>query len=58
MTAAGKVWFGDHPADEVEDPYGGSLGQYQATAAELAQLTAQLARLLWPDDVAGPDASA
>lgn len=46
------------PADEVEDPYGGSLGQYQATAAELAQLTAQLARLLWPDDVAGPDASA
>ncbi len=47
-----------HPADEVEDPYGGPLAQYRATAAELAQLTAQLARLLWPDDVGAPDGPA
>ena len=36
-------------ADEVEDPYGRSLGDYRATAAELAELTSQLVLLLWPD---------
>ncbi len=38
-------------ADEVVDPYGRSLDRYRATAAELDQLTAQLARLLWPGEV-------
>jgi len=36
-------------ADEVDDPYGRSLTDYRATAAELADLTTQLAVLLWPD---------
>jgi len=40
-------------ADEVDDPFGRSLGEYRATAAELAGLTSQLAQLLWPD-AAGP----
>jgi len=35
-------------ADEVADPYGGSLDGYRATASELAGLTAELAALLWP----------
>jgi protein-tyrosine phosphatase len=35
--------------DDVADPYGGTLAQYEATAAELAQLTAQLTGLLWPE---------
>jgi protein-tyrosine phosphatase len=35
--------------DEVDDPYGRSLGEYRATAVELAELTSRLARLLWPD---------
>ncbi len=35
--------------DEVDDPFGRSLAEYQATAAELADLTSQLAWLLWPD---------
>ena len=38
-------------ADEVADPYGGSLDRYRATAVELAELTAQLAVLLWPEAV-------
>jgi protein-tyrosine phosphatase len=37
------------PADEVADPYGRSLAEFRATASELAELTTQLARLLWPD---------
>ncbi len=36
--------------DEVEDPFGRSLGEYRATAVELAELTSQLALLLWPDE--------
>ena len=36
-------------ADEVADPYGGTLAQYRSTAAELAQLTGRLAGLLWPE---------
>jgi protein-tyrosine-phosphatase len=35
--------------DEVVDPYGGTLAQYQSTAAELAQLTGRLAGLVWPE---------
>ncbi len=35
--------------DEVDDPFGRSLADYRATAAELADLTTQLAGLLWPD---------
>ena len=38
-------------ADEVADPYGQSLDQYRATAAELARLTAHLTGLLWPEAV-------
>jgi protein-tyrosine-phosphatase len=36
-------------AEEVADPYGGTLAEYRLTAVELAQLTSQLAWLLWPD---------
>jgi protein-tyrosine phosphatase len=36
--------------DEVDDPYGRSLADYRATATELADLTTQLALLLWPDE--------
>jgi protein-tyrosine phosphatase len=43
--------------DEVDDPYGRSLAQYRATAAELAELTGQLALLLWPDGGVRPDAA-
>lgn len=39
------------PGDDVADPYGRSLERYRSTAAELAQLTAQLAGALWPDEV-------
>jgi protein-tyrosine phosphatase len=39
------------PDEDVADPYGRSLERYRATAAELAQLTAQLAVVLWPDEV-------
>lgn len=35
--------------DEVPDPYGRSLAQYQGTASELARLTAHLTGLLWPE---------
>ncbi len=35
-------------ADDIEDPYGGPLAGYRATAAELDDLTGQLAALLWP----------
>jgi protein-tyrosine phosphatase len=41
--------------DEVEDPFGRSLGEYQATAKELADLTSRLLRLLWPDEAARLD---
>ncbi len=44
-------------ADEVDDPYGRSLAEYRATATELAELTGQLALLLWPDRGAPPDAA-
>lgn len=38
-------------SDEVDDPFGGSLDRYQATAGELARLTAQLAGLLWGEEL-------
>jgi protein-tyrosine phosphatase len=44
-------------ADEVDDPYGRSRREYRATAAELAGLTSELARLLWPDDAAAGDSA-
>jgi protein-tyrosine-phosphatase len=40
--------------DEIADPYGRSLDHYRSTAAELDQLTARLAGLLWPDEVRHP----
>ncbi len=39
------------PGEEIADPYGHSFERYQQTAAELARLTAQLAGVLWPDEV-------
>jgi protein-tyrosine phosphatase len=39
--------IGRSPEDEVADPLGGGLADYRATAAELADLTGQVARLLW-----------
>lgn len=36
------------PGDDVVDPYGGPLAGYEATAAELDDLTGRLASLLWP----------
>lgn len=35
-------------ADEVADPYGGTLARYWSTATELGQLVARLTELLWP----------
>jgi protein-tyrosine phosphatase len=35
--------------DDVADPYGGTLAQYQSTAAELAQLVGRLTGLVWPE---------
>jgi protein-tyrosine-phosphatase len=35
-------------ADEVADPYGGSLADYRSTAEELAALVTTLVGLLWP----------
>lgn len=46
---------GRSPDDEVDDPYGGSLSEYRATAAELAELTLELTGLLWADEVVRPD---
>ncbi len=36
------------PAEDVADPYGGPYAGYEATAAELDDLTGRLAGLLWP----------
>lgn len=38
-------------SDEVDDPYGGSLARFQATAVELDELTGQLAGLLWSGEL-------
>jgi protein-tyrosine phosphatase len=39
---------GKSTADEVSDPYGGTLDQYRSTASELGVLTAGLINMLWP----------
>jgi protein-tyrosine-phosphatase len=36
------------PNDDVADPFGGPYAGYEATAAELDDLTGRLAALLWP----------
>ena len=36
------------PGEDVADPYGGPFAGYETTAAELDDLTARLAALLWP----------
>jgi protein-tyrosine phosphatase len=41
--------------DEVVDPYGGTLSDYRSTAVALAQLTAGMAGLLWPEGPTQPD---
>jgi len=41
--------IGRSPDDDVADPLGGSLADYRATAAELADLVGRLAPFLWPD---------
>lgn len=37
---------------DVEDPYGGSRREYEATAAELADLIDRLVALAWPEQAA------
>jgi protein-tyrosine phosphatase len=46
------------PVDDIEDPYGRPLAAYRSTAHELAELTAGLALLLWPDGAVRLDATA
>jgi protein-tyrosine-phosphatase len=41
--------IGRSPEDDVADPLGGSLADYRATAAELADLVQRMAKLLWSD---------
>jgi protein-tyrosine phosphatase len=41
--------LGSHPADDVADPAGGPLREYQATAAILDRLTRDLVELGWPN---------
>lgn len=44
---------GHDDAYDVEDPIGGTKGQYKATAAELEALLAKAVVLLWPDGPGG-----
>jgi protein-tyrosine-phosphatase len=53
-TRSGLV--GRSTADEVADPYGGSLDDYRMTARELSQLNDSLVDHLWPDSPQVPDA--
>jgi protein-tyrosine phosphatase len=46
--------IGRDPGDEVADPLGGSLADYRATAAELADLVGRMTRLLWTEGVDVP----
>ncbi|MGH3404143.1 MAG: hypothetical protein ACRDRJ_16810 [Streptosporangiaceae bacterium] len=39
--------LGDSPQDDVDDPIGGPLAAYEATAGELAGLTAALVSMAW-----------
>jgi protein-tyrosine phosphatase len=41
--------LGSHPADDVADPAGGPLREYQATADTLDRLTRDLVELGWPN---------
>ena len=41
--------LGSHPADDVADPAGGPLREYQATAVLLDRLTRDLVELGWPN---------
>src|ERR1700678_2896648 len=41
--------LGSHPADDVADPAGGPLREYQATADILDRLTRDLVELGWPN---------
>jgi protein-tyrosine-phosphatase len=41
--------LGSHPADDVADPTGGPLREYQATADTLDRLTRDLVELGWPN---------
>ena len=41
--------LGSHPADDVADPAGGPLHEYQATADTLDQLIRDLVELGWPN---------
>ena len=41
--------LGSHPADDVADPVGGPLREYQATADLLDRLTRDLVELGWPN---------
>lgn len=52
--------LGASPSDDVDDPYGGSPEQYAATKVELADLTAQLAELIFeqPPPVPRPEVAA
>jgi protein-tyrosine-phosphatase len=43
------------PADDVADPYGGSLARYRSTAVEVARLVARLAELLWSEGDLRPE---
>jgi protein-tyrosine phosphatase len=44
--------LGSSPEDDVADPTGGTLEDYEATAAELDELLTRLVRLGWPPGVA------
>jgi protein-tyrosine phosphatase len=46
--------LGDSPADDVADPIGGPKDEYDATAAELDDLTRRLAVLMVAGPCAGP----
>src|ERR1700689_4950511 len=47
--------LGSHPADDVADPAGGPLREYQATADTLDRLIRDLVALGWPNSRALPE---
>jgi len=56
-----STMLGSSPDDDVADPIGQSIARYEATADEIAALTARLAGLAWPSDAppaagSGPEA--
>ena len=50
--------LGAHPADDVADPAGGPLREYQATADILERLTRDLVELGWPNSGPPPESPA